>query len=161
NDRSHWPGVCSPPEAGATPTKGWRASDANAPVPIWRSRQRVDALGDVALFCVAALSLTALFVAPATVQWSARVGAIWRLGKTAEVCLSTACVGPGARAQTTDCCRFACWGGVVESIPEQGLPVRADVHRLRTGRPLFRLAFGRGYERPHGAGLRAPHAVVH
>ena len=32
----------------------------------------VDALGDVALFCVAALSLPALFVAPAAAGWSAR-----------------------------------------------------------------------------------------
>jgi uncharacterized membrane protein YfcA len=34
-----------------------------------------DALGDVALFCVAALSLPALFVAPMAAQWSARVPA--------------------------------------------------------------------------------------
>lgn len=32
----------------------------------------VDALGDVALFCVAALSLPALFVAPVAARWSAR-----------------------------------------------------------------------------------------
>lgn len=32
----------------------------------------VDALGDVALFCVAALSLPALFVAPLATRWSAR-----------------------------------------------------------------------------------------
>ena len=32
----------------------------------------VDALGDVALFCVAALSLPALFVAPIAARWSAR-----------------------------------------------------------------------------------------
>jgi uncharacterized membrane protein YfcA len=32
----------------------------------------VDALGDVALFCVAALSLPALFVAPLAARWSAR-----------------------------------------------------------------------------------------
>ena len=31
-----------------------------------------DALGDVALFCVAALSLPALFVAPVAMRWSAR-----------------------------------------------------------------------------------------
>jgi uncharacterized membrane protein YfcA len=33
----------------------------------------VDALGGVALFCVAALSLPALFVAPVAARWSARV----------------------------------------------------------------------------------------
>jgi hypothetical protein len=32
----------------------------------------VDALGDVALFCVAALSLPALFVAPVAARWSVR-----------------------------------------------------------------------------------------
>jgi uncharacterized membrane protein YfcA len=32
----------------------------------------VDALGDVALFCVAALSLPALFVAPVAARWSTR-----------------------------------------------------------------------------------------
>jgi len=32
----------------------------------------LDALGDVALFCVAALSLPALFVAPLAARWSAR-----------------------------------------------------------------------------------------
>ncbi len=32
----------------------------------------VDALGDVALFCGAALSLPALFVAPVAARWSAR-----------------------------------------------------------------------------------------
>jgi uncharacterized membrane protein YfcA len=32
----------------------------------------VDALGDVVLFCVAALSLPALFVAPVAARWSAR-----------------------------------------------------------------------------------------
>jgi hypothetical protein len=32
----------------------------------------VDALGDVALFCVAALSRPALFVAPLAARWSAR-----------------------------------------------------------------------------------------
>ena len=32
----------------------------------------IDALGDVALFCVAALSLPALFVAPVAARWSAR-----------------------------------------------------------------------------------------
>ncbi|TAJ87447.1 TSUP family transporter [Reyranella sp.] len=32
----------------------------------------VDALGDVALFCVAALSIPALFVAPAVASWSTR-----------------------------------------------------------------------------------------
>ena len=36
----------------------------------------VDALGDVALFCVAALSLPALFVAPVAARWSARVPVI-------------------------------------------------------------------------------------
>jgi uncharacterized membrane protein YfcA len=33
----------------------------------------VDAVGDIALFCVATLSLPALFVAPAAARWSARV----------------------------------------------------------------------------------------
>ena len=32
-----------------------------------------DALGDVALFCVATLSLPALFVAPVAARWSARL----------------------------------------------------------------------------------------
>ncbi len=39
------------------------------------SDRTVDALGDVALFCVAALSLPALFVAPVAARWSVRAPA--------------------------------------------------------------------------------------
>jgi uncharacterized membrane protein YfcA len=54
----------------------WRAGtiERSAGGGVERSARRwtVDALGDVALFCEAALSLPALFVAPVTARWSAR-----------------------------------------------------------------------------------------
>lgn len=50
-----------------------------------------DAVGDVALFCVAALSLPALFVAPIAARWSARVPVVL-LRQSFAVCLCTIAV---------------------------------------------------------------------
>ncbi|TAJ30306.1 MAG: sulfite exporter TauE/SafE family protein [Reyranella sp.] len=46
-----------------------------------------DALGDVALFCVAALSLPALFVAPVAARWSTRAPVVW-LRRLFALCLA-------------------------------------------------------------------------
>lgn len=46
-----------------------------------------DALGDVALFCVATLSLPALFVAPVAARWSSRVPTLW-LQRLFALCLA-------------------------------------------------------------------------
>ncbi len=46
-----------------------------------------DAIGDVSLFCVAALSLPALFVAPAAVRWSARAP-VTLLRRSFALCLA-------------------------------------------------------------------------
>src|SRR5205807_9121484 len=68
---------------------------------------------------------------------------------------------PGGSGPISDRRRVLRWGGIVESIPEQGLLVRGDVHRLRTDGPLFWGPFGTGYAGPHGTGLRAPQARLH
>jgi uncharacterized membrane protein YfcA len=51
----------------------------------------VDALGDVALFCVAALSLPALFVALLATRWSARAP-VSRLRRLFALCLAVIAV---------------------------------------------------------------------
>ena len=84
----------------------------------------------------------------------------WRLGKAAELCLSSSCAGPGVRAQH-DIEDVRVRGGIVESIPKQGLPVRGDVHRLRADGSVFRQPSGARHARPHGAGLRAAQARLH
>jgi uncharacterized membrane protein YfcA len=54
----------------------------------WNAPGRTtDALGDVALFCVAALSLPALFVAPVAARWSARAPVAW-LRRLFALCLA-------------------------------------------------------------------------
>ena len=50
------------------------------------SGKPADAVGDIALFCVAALSLPALFVAPAAARWSARVPLV-QLRRLFALCL--------------------------------------------------------------------------
>src|SRR5262249_41598209 len=103
-------------------------------------------------FCVAALPVPALFVAPLAVHWSTGVPVMYcvrrsraprapsrphpdaavklGLGRGARSCLSRIWAGPSVRAQNLQrTCRSR--GGIVEPIAKQGLLVRGDVHRLR------------------------------
>lgn len=64
-----------------TVTLFFLSADLGTPV------QTVDALGDVALFCGAAVSLPALFVAPVAARWSARA-AVSVLRRLFALCLA-------------------------------------------------------------------------
>ena len=67
--------VVALPATGAFLAMGWQTAGRPA-----------DAVGDVALFCVAALTLPALFVAPIAARWSARVPVVL-LRRSFAVCL--------------------------------------------------------------------------
>ena len=68
--------VVAPLSAAAFLAMGWNDSGRTA-----------DVLGNVALFCVAALSLPALFVAPIAARWSSRVH-VMLLRRVFAVCLA-------------------------------------------------------------------------
>jgi uncharacterized protein len=59
--------------------------------------QPADSVGDVAMFCVAALSLPALFVAPVAARWSSRVPVVL-LRRSFALCLCAIAVRIALRA---------------------------------------------------------------
>ncbi len=84
------------------------------------------------------------------------------LGQRRRNCVYlAACTGLGLGPTTRRFFRQECWGGIVDSIPEQGPTVRADVHRLRHDGAVLRPEAGAGNAGPHGTGLCAAHAFLH